>query len=73
MAGWYVSIDHLTEDQLLFLGYRDVGGNEEFTIYSHYTGDEYIVTKGSPRFLHVEDLNDVAAINSTRVTSAPPG
>lgn len=70
--GWYVKIDHLTEEQLAFLGYDFVRGNDEFDlVINRYTGDEYILDKGN-RHLYVDDLNDAEAINSTAAVMAPP-
>ncbi len=71
MAQWYVSIEHLTDEQLEFLGYPVVRENEEFKVYRDYTGEEQIVYKAGPRFLFVEDINDAVAMNAARAFPVP--
>ena len=63
---YYVSISHVTESQLEFLGYNMVKENEEFRVYNHvYTGEDQIVRESDPR-MYVEDLNDALAIRSAK-------
>lgn len=71
MDRWYVSIDHLSDDQLEFLGYHVVKEDDEFVVYEDYAGEEHVVKKQGPKFIFVEDLNDAAAISSSRAFPAP--
>lgn len=73
MERWYVSICHLTDAELEFLGYSVVRESDEFKIYRDYTGDEHIVQKNGKKFLYVEDLNDAVAMRSAFVIPAPDG
>lgn len=70
MPRWSVSVSHLTQEQLAFLGYRLIKENEAFCVYEDYMGDDHIVQKANP-YMVVEDFNDALAINSTTVMNVP--
>lgn len=68
---WYVSIDHLTEEQLSFAGFIKIDENNDFIVYRQYNGDHHIVVKSGTKLIKVDDINDVVAINSARVIRGP--
>lgn len=72
MERWFVTIDHLTDEQLSFFGFTLVLENDEFKVYRHYSGEDHIVRKAGPRFLLVDDINDAVAMAATRVLRAKP-
>ena len=71
MDRWYVTIDHLTDDQLEFIGYVLIKENDEFKVYRDYSGTEHIVSRRGTPYLYVDDINDAAAIRSGKVVPAP--
>lgn len=53
----YVSIEHVSEETLSFLGYILFSEDEHTKVYYHL-GEEIIVDKADP-FIYVDDANDV--------------
>ncbi len=72
LSQWYVSIDHLSDDQLEFFGWYLVRENEEFAVYGKggYGDNEQVVAK-SKKFLLVEDHNDAQQMGDYLI-KAPP-
>lgn len=68
---FYVDIEHLTDDQLGFLGYTLVSENADFKMYNQYNGNEHIVDKNGRKFLYVDDLNDAIAMQVTEIVQLP--
>lgn len=73
MSRWYVSVDHLTDDELEFFGWYRSRENSDFIVYERAYGDEpQIVSKSGERFLYVDDYNDAVRMKSDTVIFAPP-
>jgi hypothetical protein len=69
MKKFYVSIQGITDEQLLFLGYRLVKEDPKFKLFEDYKGDEYIVEKSNP-WMYVDDMNDAIYLNGNHVIVA---
>ncbi|MEJ1937751.1 hypothetical protein WDZ92_46760, partial [Nostoc sp. NIES-2111] len=70
MGGYYVSIRNVTERDLEFLGYRKIKENDEFILYEDLEGEEHVVCRAEP-FMFVKDVNDVLALRSNTIITAP--
>ncbi len=62
---FFVRIDHLTENDLAFFGFRLDDENDEFKLYVCHRGHQYVVKKDDP-YLFVEDVNDASQMKASR-------
>ena len=71
MKRWFVSVRHLTPEQLELFGYDLIKASGEFSVYClRYTGEDHIVLNSNP-YLYVDDINDALAMRADRVTAVP--
>jgi hypothetical protein len=60
---YIVNVTHLNDDDLSFFGWEKIRENDEFVLYwSHRYNEPQVVSKNSPRFLVVDDVNDASAM-----------
>jgi hypothetical protein len=73
MSRWYVSIDHLSDEELEFFGWYRVREDDQFIVYERAYGDDpQIVSKSGEKFIYVEDYNDAVRMKAGTVIVAPP-
>ena len=73
MSRWYVSVDHLKDNELEFFGWYRVRENDAFILYERaYGEDPQIVPKSGPKFILVDDYNDAVRMKSEEIIFAPP-
>ena len=58
---WYVNITGIHKNYLEFIGYDCVLSGDEFEVFRHYRGEEFIVDISNP-YLMVEDFNDATLL-----------
>lgn len=68
---FYVSIDHLTDEQLAFFGYTLVEEDEDMQVYRYYDGSIHVIERNGRRFMWVEDVNDAVALSSSEMVHFP--
>jgi hypothetical protein len=69
--GSYVNFDGISDSFLGFMGYVLVAEDELVKIYVN-KGTEIIVAKNGPKFIFVEDDNDVQILRGYRRYPSPP-
>lgn len=69
--GAYVDVSDIPVDMLEFMGYIVVSEDNDFILVNH-KGDEQILSKDPPRYLHVEDGNDADVFRKRKAYKAPP-
>lgn len=73
MSRWFVSIDHLSDDELEFFGWHRAREDDFFIVYERAYGEEpQIVPKTGPKFLYVDDYNDAMLMKAETIIFAPP-
>ena len=71
MARYYVDVRGVPDDFLEFMGYCKVSENEEFELRIA-KDKEYVLRKDGPRYLYVDDPNDVPIFRARAKVAAPP-
>ena len=73
MSRWYVSVDHLSDEELEFFGWYRARENDDFIVYERAYGvDPQIVSKQGGKFIFVDDYNDANRMKAETVIFAPP-
>jgi hypothetical protein len=70
---FFVCIDHLDEDKMMFFGWAKVRTSDDFLVYRRiHDGEEQIVEAKGRKFLLLDDFNDAQQMGNFMI-KAPSG
>jgi hypothetical protein len=71
MSRYYVDVTGVPDDFLEFMGYCKVKEDDEFELRIA-KDKEYVLRKSGPKYLYVDDPNDVGLFRARAKVAAPP-
>ncbi len=67
-----IEISHLDDNQLLFYGWLISKETTNYLVYVHVrTGEEQMVSKVSPKYLLIDDVNDARQMSAGDIIVMP--